>query len=528
MKQKKGKIIPINNSKIFIQTWLRMKPYKAKVVTDSFYIELANKLRKTITDDPNKLIPSHLTEEEVSLTACVLASYLEDLVSGTNIWNTFVRLHTEFYGTRLPFCEETEFYENEPDYEDVKFLVWYCVSTISNDAIIDPNSYHLKKIAGDLTDIIHEAYEYAPENPILKRYYAEYETEQNFFPIRFSEEYLLFNTYLFFPDTGLLAEKEALEIYKKNNENNEAILYDTLTEHVANTHTKLLALRANEWLAELLGAKHPLYPDLKAQTKRVQGLFQLKKQSEQSMYFEHIASGMNFDVTMESFNKNSAFPNEGDLVLFGLVKWKNEWWFAGAQAILKNDRKIVESEKNSQKALESVSFLQNMDEKAEILAKQQTAFLEHTKGAQFVKIPIKEIDSFLHKFYDFYNEKYGKGKSPDKAMTSGTKIFNTAKNRNAILTVFFNPKKGIEISQDIWYAFEPVSEKNPATEQRESADSLVDDRTLSSELAHFWYDNYAKQLDIKPYSTLSKQEFDFLLRYSKRNNYHSEPEIYMI
>ncbi|MBX9448191.1 MAG: DUF3843 family protein [Taibaiella sp.] len=42
--------------------------------------------------------------------ACFLASYLEDLASGTQLWLTFVKLHEEHYDQLLPLIEQGDDY----------------------------------------------------------------------------------------------------------------------------------------------------------------------------------------------------------------------------------------------------------------------------------------------------------------------------------------------------------------------------------------------------------------------------------
>lgn len=54
-----------------------------------------------------------------------LTSYLEDLVSGSELWNSFVRKHTKLYDKPLPFYVTEDYAEEEINNEDICFLIWY-------------------------------------------------------------------------------------------------------------------------------------------------------------------------------------------------------------------------------------------------------------------------------------------------------------------------------------------------------------------------------------------------------------------
>jgi len=95
-------------SKIFINQWLLLKPYKKHIITDSYYLKLSNDVKKTFEKGTESfLINRFLDKNEIEILSVFLVSYLEDLVSDTNIWNTFIKKHKEIYKKPFPFMNLT-------------------------------------------------------------------------------------------------------------------------------------------------------------------------------------------------------------------------------------------------------------------------------------------------------------------------------------------------------------------------------------------------------------------------------------
>ena len=83
-------------NRIFIQQWLDLKPYNKQVATDSYYLKLCNEVKHAIvTNKQAFVLQRFLDKKEINVLSCFLTSYFEDIISGTNIWNTFVKYHKE-------------------------------------------------------------------------------------------------------------------------------------------------------------------------------------------------------------------------------------------------------------------------------------------------------------------------------------------------------------------------------------------------------------------------------------------------
>ena len=85
--------------RIYIKQWLDLKPYDNQAPTDYFYLKLCNEVKHSL------VLQLYLEKSEIDILACFLTSYFEDLISGTNIWNSFIRIHKRLYGKQLPFFE---------------------------------------------------------------------------------------------------------------------------------------------------------------------------------------------------------------------------------------------------------------------------------------------------------------------------------------------------------------------------------------------------------------------------------------
>lgn len=92
------------STRIYIHDWLELKPYERQAPTDTYYLRLSNEIKKLILKGSDvSTWPHYLENAELDLLSCFLASYFEDLISGTRIWPTFVRLHHKIYGEYIPF-----------------------------------------------------------------------------------------------------------------------------------------------------------------------------------------------------------------------------------------------------------------------------------------------------------------------------------------------------------------------------------------------------------------------------------------
>ena len=530
-----------SKERIYIKQWLDLKPYDKQTPTDSYYLKLSNEIKQSIlTNKQSFVIQNFLDNDEIDVLACFLTSYFEDLISGTNIWNSFIKIHKRLYGKQLPFYETDEYREQKINLPDICFLIWYFINTIQQDKFIAPFSNFIIETSNKVIGIFNNAWEHAPENKILKVFYSIDEAEEDYYLARNLIDNVLFKTYLFYPDTYLDLRDRELEIIEKRKNDKHLInfLNENRDDKLNNSYTRLLGLKGQEWVADILGENHNLSKDFQKISKKIIGYFFYKGQDEENVFIEHIASGKKFNLTKKSFGYSDTLK-EVDIILFmGIVKWRNEWWFSGVYFQTEFDPDLVLDEKNSTESRSVVAFLDYQDKDIdEILGGQLKAFKEFNHNEQIAFMDSDKIESFIEDYMEFFNNslKLSQKEIEDaqqRAREDGCfgheheiKDFSEVSESGL---VFFNPKSGVEIALAINSAF-PMK-NNQFYNENESEEHIMRlffVEELSTELAMYCVNHFKKDLTFfkSTEGKLYLDNIDFLLRFWKRGNYFTKPAI---
>ncbi len=530
--------------RIYLNQWLVLKPYNTQGTTDSYYLKLCNEVKWSIVDDINLFASQiYLNNDDINALSCFLTSYFEDLISGTNIWNSFVKVNKRLYGNHLPFYETDEYVEQEINFEDICFLIWYFMNTIQDEKFITPFNDFIIKTSIKVMDIFEDAWEYAPENEQLKTFYSIPEEETDFYEARNLIDHVLFKSYLFYYDSGSDLRGSEFEIIEKskNKENILPFLQENRDHKIHHTYTRLLGLKGQEWVAEILGANHPLSKHFSDISKKISGYFFYKGQDKENIFLEHIASGKKFNLSKKSFDRAASLRDLGMILYIGIVKWRNEWWFSGVYFQAEFDDNLVLQEKKSIKSINSVDFLDHQSNDMEmILGEQLKVFKQFNNNQQIAFMASDKIDLFIKNYIQYFN-KLNKISKKDKEIPKrffGEEVnfgdeqepsFPSEASESGL--VFFNPKSGIEIAIGVNSAF-PMKNNSFFREEdsEEHIMQLFFAEELSAELAMFCIDNFKEQLDF--FKTADGKLFldniDFLLRFWKRGNYFAKPEMTVI
>lgn len=529
--------------RIYIKDWLELKPYRKQYKTDAYYLKICNKVKDAIVKV--SYITELLDDNGLNYLSCFLTSYLEDVISETNIWTTFIRLHKQLYNKQLPFYLLDEYYEGEINIQDISLLVWYFINSTQEEEFVAPFDDFVVETALSTMLVLEDAWEDAPENSCLKQYYEIDDKEEDFYAARKLIESLLYNTYLFHPDTRLKLNRKNVEIIDDSKDEglSEDILIgylkDNKDETTLTTHTTLLGLKGKEWIAEILGSNHPLSKDFLNISPKIAGLFLYKGQDTTNLFLEHIASGKKFELTKKSFDHSDDFDTVDSIAYMGIAKWKDEWWFSGVYLQVGYDPTIISEERSSLKSKMAVNFLDQKtnNPEAEII-KQLEVFKEFNNGSQIAFLAADKINSFIDDYIEFYNNSFKytkkqKAKALKKAQQQRGYVSNEKEKTDfsdisESGLVFFNPKSGVEIALDINSAF-PLPQ-NPFFDIEESnidVWSLLASDEFSKELAMYCVDNFKKVLPFfdNENGHVYLKDIDFLLRFWKRGSYFSKPTI---
>ncbi len=527
------------NNRIYIKDWLELKPYDKQTATDGYYLKICNEVKTAITSPLTKLVSLrvYMDEEYINLLSCFLTSYFEDIISETNIWNTFIKAHKKLYNKPIPFYEGEEYYENEINKEDVSFLIWYFLNVVQDNKFIPPSNDFITELADDIMLVFDQEWEYAPENEYLKSFYQIDENEEDFYTVRTLIDTLLFKTYLFYPDAYLKLEDTLNKILENHRDNENLLMFmnDAKDATLHKIHTHLLGFRGKDWAAELLDNK--LSKELRSMSKRIQGFFLYKGQDDKNIFIEHIAAGKTFHLLKKSFDLSHTLTEIDTMLFMGIVQWKNEWWFSGVFTQTPFDAKIADAEKESIEGKMDVSFLDHQKKESDkILARELTIFKEYNNGSQIAFLPEKDIEAFqkgylkfLQKSSNLFDEEIeiGKQKAKELGFNQNHKTVGSSDSEDAAL-VFFNPNKGVEIAYDFNSAFPMAS--NPYFKEKNSEEDIIHLLTHdegSKELTMFCVENAKDKLPF--FKTIFGKYYleykDFFLRFWKREAYHTTPAI---
>ena len=531
-------------NKIYINDWLTLKPYKNNTNVDIYFLKLSNQVKNELyKKDFLQQISFLLDEETVNLMCCFIVSYFEDLISETNIWNSFIKKHIELYNKPLPFYEIDEYYENEINPEDISFLIWYFFNTIQTKTFINPYNAYINDIAEAIYSIFDNEWEVAPENENLKSYYKINESDEDYYTAREFMNKIFFRTYLFYFDTGLRLSISEIEILNKFSDNDNIHLYfkENIDESLFRYSTCLLGLKAQEWASLIVSNSQTLSKRFLNISQRISGSFFYKGQDNSFIFLEHIASGKKFNLTKKSFDFSDTLIEIDKIIHMGIVRWMDEWWFSGIQFEIPFDADFILDEKNSVEKRMSVNFLDYKNKAVEeLLDHQLKLFKKNNDGKQIVFMHLKEVNQFLNDFNNSYNKSLKLSEKASKEAHKRRKKegFNSENNFSLLeadtdkeALVFYNPKTGCEIAFELNSAF-PMPE-NPFYSEEKSEEHIMKlfiDPSISKELVEFCLENCSTKIPflLNGAGKYLLKDIDFLLRFWKKGSYHSEPSVTVI
>jgi len=522
-------------NKILGKDWLQYHPYNNITFVDNYYVTLCNNVLKIIQkseivdflDNP---------KEEKSLT-CVLVAYFEDVISETRLFSTFTRRHKKMYGKELPFYEiPDDYYDDEINLHDIYFLIWYHISIHDEDMLIDPyfeNSQAFHEAVLEIYNLFDREFEKAPQNENLQNF-LQLSAGSDVKTIREKLSFIAYKSFLWNAVYDNYLHKVINE-YKTNgkvvlDEHSQVKLYDQQVHFIFGECIPLLTMRVNEYFAELLGEEHSEYQFIKNISKRIVGCFLIRKIEKDGFLIEHLSSKKQLWLSNEytSFQDIELVENESVLTI-SLVHWKDDVWHnqGGCMVNSINDMKGVDV---------SAHLFDDENTKKEIVQKLEQAFLEITAGRYIAYVRgNREYAEFYHKVM----RKHAKITDPkitDKKRNELYKNFveNTAKNmpfeNNEVIGIFFNSNSGIEIYRESVVSCMP--DKNNPYYFHEEFDlcDLITIKSFSKEFIFYVIENKLINICIAEYEnpdmfSIIMKNLDFLLRFYRRSQYFSKPEI---
>jgi len=526
--------------KIYINEWHNLKPYKSTVPTDIYYLKLSNEIKRILKSNEQAFIfQMYLEDDDIDMLSCFLCSYFEDIISETNIWNSFVTIHKSKYNKILPFYELENYIEKEINNQDIYFLIWYFINTIQVSKFISPFNDFIYFSGDKIMEIFEREWDKAPINEHLQSFYLLNDDETDYYKVRHLIDTILFKTYLFIPDTGFKLLQSEIELFDKYKDDEMLLnlLKDNRDHSLHKIHTRLLSLKGNEWAQEIVKQNNQINKELFDISKKIEGYFLYKGQDYENLKIEHIASGKEFLLTKKSYDYSDSLKEIDEIIHLGMVKWRNEWWFSGVSFQQSFDADLILNEKNSLSSRSAVNFIDHEQfNTTDLLNNQLLIFEAFNKGSQIAFLKTSDIDKFNSDYIEFYNKSLNlshkeKKAARDRAKKDGLFLKDTNfdfsdQGENGL--VFMNPKSGCEIAFDINSAFPlPMNPFYNEAESEEHILHLLINENLSKELALFCIEHCKNKLPFFKVG-LGKaylKDMDFLLRFWKTSNYHTQPLI---
>ena len=265
----------MKNTKIFPKDWLQLHPYKQSGPTDLYYTRIANQIHDIMlhTDLANSF-----DKEDVIQISMRMAAYFEDVISGLNIWHSFITEYKKQTGNYLPFYTVSDhYYDDEANLEDIRFLLWHYTQQYhgaKKGTFVNPDNPANEETGRLIYQLFCQEWTTAPENSKMQALFASetsYETAEEY-------EILLhwfhYDSYLF-TDTKYNLSETIKEFWRQNpgnKENTEAIM----TIHNSLAHidrTAFLAYTSPKWLSLILPETHPNHAFFAEQAERAENFF---------------------------------------------------------------------------------------------------------------------------------------------------------------------------------------------------------------------------------------------------------------
>ena len=326
-----------NKRTIYSGDWLEFHPYDNTINSDLFYIELCNQVYQAIEKTANEIDNASylfLSTNEMKQLSCMLTAYFEDILSETQIWNTFTRQMKARYGKWLPYYDTSDYAEEEINEADIEFLCWHFMTQLyEGQTPISPKEPLFEAIAKSVYPLFDSHYETAPENKKLHNFFHIKEND-TLFDLQEKFFWLGTESYLFcFNNRDLEKElDDVTEVAKENQMEDQLaeMANMVITDFSFNNVTEFFELTAAKWLAYMIGPENELYESLLNMTEKKSGYFIFQEQDSMYAQFKHVATGEVLHVTNRSL---VGFPKDlksGDVVVYaGFVEWQGEWWFIG-------------------------------------------------------------------------------------------------------------------------------------------------------------------------------------------------------
>ncbi len=226
-------------------------PLGMKCDTDAVYARFASELADLLErQDVEGFEGSNVKE-----LAIILTMYYEDVLSEIGVWKAFTDKMQELYGRYLPFfdVDEAHYYRDEPNVEDVRFLMWLLISRSEPGSLVSPDTLALKDAAEAVYELMDRRFEEMPVNVQFKEFFSDSQCMDKFFSQRDLMKWFFFSNYLTAnPQAMDIVMRQATTFSQNMKCSVNVAMFIAECVSVYEQRVQPLAVRAQEWLAMVL------------------------------------------------------------------------------------------------------------------------------------------------------------------------------------------------------------------------------------------------------------------------------------
>lgn len=320
--------------KIVRKDWLDFHPYESTDRIDRFYIEQANLLYQ-----PLAMLKNLFPRLDVCRICVSLTALLEDVVSGTRMWEAVTDVCRERYGTPVPFYGVDDYCPGKLNRADVRFLLWHLVQqNVIDSDFVSPFFPKLLSLADEVYDLLSAAEPVAPANQRMQEFFQlSDEDVSDFYSYRNYVQWIAFLWFVQpFNDSWLqeelVNELEEAEDDFDTSQINEAF-YMKRVSWCFLYRGNLFALTPGEWLARIWN-KHGRHGSWEHLEVRPWGkyFYRYLRREGDNICLGDIHTGEELLLSGDTFSNDLAVLNaqrENEVKICMLVKYEGMWWLNG-------------------------------------------------------------------------------------------------------------------------------------------------------------------------------------------------------
>lgn len=293
-----------------------------------------------------------MTREDLTDIAVDIAAYFEDILSGTNVWKSFVLMYRKKYRRNFPFyqvCNANYFFD-EPNLADVRFLLWNGFNRTRENSFINPENPFIELVAENIYGLLCDEYETAPDTPEMHDYIYNIDGYGSYLYLREICSWLAEDCYL----TRCTKDIDFNDLFGKMDEiaTEDLSLYAIRTFLPMNMRFGPLALPATDWLSKMLKLSddrcfHAVSENVAEVKSTSIRPYIIRRVNKNSVVIEGI-DAVEYKIDIDSFQSNTIETDlkTGRIIIASLLFYNDLWHVNGIMYFSDNKDAFRQSKKD--------------------------------------------------------------------------------------------------------------------------------------------------------------------------------------